>query len=370
MKLPSTLREFNIEKFLKRSWPLLVGGAVLVIGVAVLLFHLAISGAARDDSEKGPDTPNVEATSTETGLVVRHLDGVAVSPGEESLQPIAIMVENSPDARPLAGVSSANLVVEAPVEGGITRFMLVFDATTTFAQVGPVRSARPYYVELADALHAVYAHVGGSPEALDHIGKIKGFRNLDEFYNGPTFWRSTRSAPHNVYTSSKLLATAIARKGWQAESFTPWRYVTTQSSSTKTGLNISVPYGGSFNVSWTYDEDSHRYVRRQAGVTQKDMDGTVVSSTNVLVLKTDAEQVDDYGRLHVRTTGSGKGVLFRDGQRFDLTWHRTASGWFAFETVEGGDIFFEPGKTWISFATTPDEMPAALESPTPTSTTP
>lgn len=368
MKIPS-LREFNIEKFLKRSWPMLIGGAVFVVGLAVLLFHVAISGVGRKGTADTPQDPGIVVSTSTEGMVVRNLDGVLVPKGEEALQPIAVMVENSPEARPLSGVSSANLVIEAPVEGGITRFMLIYDATTTFAQVGPVRSARPYYVELADALHAVYAHVGGSQEALENIGKINGFRNLDEYYNGPTFWRSaTRPAPHNVYTSSEAVAKAIARKGWQPESFTPWRYEMSRASSTHDGLNLSVPYGGTFNVSWTYDEDSNRYVRRQAGVTQKDADGTVVSSTNILVLKTDAQQVDDYGRLHLRTTGSGKGVLFRDGERFDLTWRRTATGWFTFETVEGSDVFFAPGPTWISFATRPDELPVSLEAAT--STTP
>ncbi|MEO5928093.1 MAG: DUF3048 domain-containing protein [Patescibacteria group bacterium] len=360
MKL--SISNINIEKFLKRSWPMLIGGAVFVVGLAALLFYVAINGNVRSDATGADSGPAiVVATSTE-GFVPRHLDGVLVPEGQEALQPIAIMVENSPDARPLSGVAEANLVVEAPVEGGITRFMLVFDATTTFAQVGPVRSARPYYVELADALHAVYAHVGGSPEGLDLISKISGFRNLDQFYNGPTFWRSSRSAPHNVYTKNDLVATAVARKGWQPQPFTPWRYVAELPTSTQNGLSISVPYGGAFNVSWTYDEASHRYLRRQAGVTERDLDGATVSSTNVLVLKTDAQQVDDYGRLHLRTTGSGKGVLFRDGERFDITWHRSGSGWFTFESIDAGDVFFKPGPTWISLVTTPDEFPASLES--------
>jgi hypothetical protein len=359
---------FNLEAFLKRSWPLFVAGAVLVLGGFGIVYSLVIAGRVRVNA--GDGTPIVTPTTTPVfvDVVPRRLDGVLVPKGEEALLPYAVMVENSPDARPLSGVSQANLVVEAPVEGGITRFMLVFDATTTVEQVGPVRSARPYYVELADALHAVYAHVGGSPEALEKIGSIAGFRNLDEFSSGGSFWRSSaRLAPHNTYTNQERLAAAAERKAWEAASFTPWRYLSTTGTDRGDVATVSIPYGGSFNVTWTYDAEENRYVRTQAGVRQKDLDGTVVSTTNVVILRTEQQVLDDHGRLKVRTTGSGKGVLFRDGKRFDLTWRRSAGNWLSFESIEGGDILFQPGSTWISLVTSPEQFPANLETASSTS---
>ena len=119
-----------------------------------------------------------------------------VSAEEANLQPYAVMIDNHPDARPSSGLAAANLVFEVPVEGGMTRYMAVFDATTTVDQIGPVRSARPYFVELADALGAVYAHVGGSPDGLNLITSLPKFRDLNEFWNGKYFWRSAkRDAP-------------------------------------------------------------------------------------------------------------------------------------------------------------------------------
>lgn len=364
---PTPRSAFQLEIILKRSWPFLVAGAVLVLGFAGIIYSLVVSGKTRGQDAYVPPSSASTTTDVVMDMMPRRLDGVLVPTGQEALMPYAVMVENSPDARPLSGVARASIAVEAPVEGGITRFMLVFDATTTMEQVGPVRSARPYFVELADALKAVYAHVGGSPEALERIATISGFRNLDEFSNGSTFWRSQqRAAPHNVYTNQTRLAAATQKKLWEAASFTPWRYLTTTSVDPGGVSTISVPYGGTFNVTWTYDAEHNRYIRKQAGSIQKDLDGTVVSTTNVLVLRSEEQVLDSYGRLKIRTTGTGRGVLFRDGKRFDLTWRRTAGSWFTFESTEGGDILFRPGQTWISIVTEASQFPANLESATST----
>lgn len=345
----------SIEAFVKRSWPLLAGGAVLILLVSGLLFSLAVSGKVR----KASSAPPSEATTTASVLAMRNLDGMPVSPEDAARQPYAVMVENAPDAHPLAGPAEANLVVEAPVEGGFTRLMLVFDATSTASQIGPVRSARPYFVEFADALKAVYAHVGGSPESLDKIRATAGFRDLDEFSNGKSFWRSAkRSAPHNVFTGMDDLRSADGAKGWSVGSVRPWRYLTPADAvpPVADAAEISIPYGGAFSVTWTYDRETNGYARRQNGAVQRDADGTAVTSTNVVILLTEEQVLDDVGRLKIRTTGGGKAWLFRDGKRFDVTWRRAVGEWFTF-TVDGSDALFRPGKTWMSVVTSPNMAP-------------
>jgi hypothetical protein len=325
-----------------------------------LLLYLAVTGKVRRGWAEPVVSPVTTSTDAST-VAMRSLDGMPVAPEDAALQPYAVMVENAPDARPLAGPAEANLVVEAPVEGGITRLMLVFDATNTASEIGPVRSARPYFVELADAIDAVYAHVGGSPDALAQIRSTSGFRNLDEFSNGKSFWRSAkRFAPHNVFTSMDDLRAADEAKGWGAGSMRPWHYLRpTDATSTGDVRNISIPYGGTFDVEWTYDAETNGYTRHQAGAIQRDADGAVVTSTNVLVLLSEERTLDDVGRLRIRTTGNGKVWLFRDGRRFDVTWRRVAGEWFTFETVDGNDALFRPGKTWISIVTSPNMAPHA-----------
>lgn len=353
---------FSIETFLKRSWPLLAIGIVLVFGLAGVLFHYAIAGQGRMKTTSASivaETPS--STTPETTLIPRKLDGIPVLSQEASLQPFAVMVENSPDARPLSGISAANLVIEAPVEGGITRFMAVFDATTTVDQIGPVRSARPYFVELADGLNAIYAHVGGSPEALQDIHAFSDFRDLDQFYNAKYFWRSAkRDAPHNVYTRMDVLREAIAAKAWSSQSFKGWAFLDGAATSSARGTVdvISVPYGGTFNVTWKYDPETNSYTRFQAGAIQKDSDGAVVRVLNVVVLLSEQQVLDEAGRLRVRTTGSGKARLFHDGRVFEGTWHRQAGAWLSFEGIDGADMTFEPGTTWVSIVTSPAMFPA------------
>ncbi len=365
---------FSLEAFLKRSWPYLVAGIVLILGLSGYLIHVALKtkpSATTDDVPVASASSTTDGSATSTMLVSRFLDGTKVAPDQANLQPYAVMVENSPDARPLSGVAEANLVIEAPVEGGITRFMLVFDATTTVDQIGPVRSARPYFVEFADALKAVYAHVGGSADALSNISQMSKFRNLDEMANGKFFWRSAkRLAPHNAYTRTDLLQQADQAKSWTTATFTPWTYLDQPTTSTDFGTvaQVSVPYGGTFSDAWTFDPTTDSYARYQAGTRQQDADGAAVSAKNIVVILTEEKVLDDHGRLQVRTTGSGKAMLFRDGQQQEVTWHRATGEWFRFESIDGSDVLFEPGKTWMSIVTSPSEFPGS-PSFTPPSTT-
>lgn len=344
-----------LETVIKRSWPLLAFGAVLFIGVISGLVWFAVSGKGRKST-----VPSAQATSTiesvtSTGDVVsRALDGVLVTPAEAQLQAYAVMVENHSEARPLAGPASANLVYEIPVEGGITRFMLVFDATTTVDGIGPVRSARPYFVDYADGLNAVYAHVGGSPEALDQIKALSAFRDLNEYFNGKYFWRSAkRVAPHNVLTRTDLLQDVFSAKQWKVGHFRGWHYKeddsleSTTSSVRGTENGPKVSYGGAYNVSWAYEKKENVYTRSVSGQVQKDQDGTVVRAKNIVVLLTEGAVLDAVGRLKIRTTGRGKAALYRDGKKMEIIWKRTSGEHIRFETTDGNDVMFDRGTTWI-----------------------
>ncbi|MFA6099330.1 MAG: DUF3048 domain-containing protein [Patescibacteria group bacterium] len=352
------LTQLDPGKFLKKYWPYLAGGVILVLLASYGLFKFAIAG--HNDAQANMDGSNsstVAATSTE-GLVGRKLDGVLVKPEDAQLLPMAIMVEMHPDAMPLSGISKASLVFEAPVEGGITRLMAVFDATTTVPSVGPVRSARPYFVEWADALHAVYAHVGGSPEALNRIAGLLKLHNLDEIASGKYFWRSKgRGAPHNTYTDQQMLLSAIDSKNWQAISFATWSYDDSTSTARGDVLSIKIPYGGSYNVEWRFDQEKDLYTRYQAGKRFADADGSVVKTRNILVLTTEQRVLDDYGRLYIRTTGSGKATLYRDGYKQDVRWSRSPSENIRIETTDGRAVAMGRGTTWIEVITQLDQVP-------------
>lgn len=351
-----------IDVFLKRSWPILALGAVLLVFAISALVWFAVSGKGRRTaSATATSTTEEAATVSTTGdLIPRSLDGVLVSPAESRLQAFAVMVENHTDARPMLGPAKANLAFEIPVEGGITRYLLLFDATSTVDAIGPVRSARPYYVDIVDAFNAVYAHVGGSPEALDKIGRTSGFRDLNEFSSGKYFWRSTkRVAPHNVYTRMDLLQSAAENKKWSIGHFTAWHYKDDLQLESTTGTprgkndGPSLKYGGSYNVEWKYDRQENVYVRYEGKSIQKDQDGEVVRAHNIIVMATDGSVLDNVGRLQIRTTGKGSAVLYRDGKSEKIVWRRTSGENFRWETVDGSDALLNRGTTWVEVTLDP-----------------
>jgi len=351
----------------RKPWALFAVVVVALVALSSWLFYLIITNQlGHRDVVANVNEQTETATTTAPALVPRHLDGVLVTSGEEAFAPRAVMVDNQIDARPAAGISQANLAIEAPVEGGITRFMLFFDATTTLDEVGAVRSARPYFVEWAQAWHAVYFHVGGSPEALERLKTIQGttILNVDEMAHGSDFWRAQdRIAPHNTLTRKDLMDSAVSDGGWATSTLPEtWRF-TDAATTTERGPDgdlVKVPYGYSYSVSWKFDQASDEYIRMQSGKTQLDRSNSLrVAADNVVVIKTDAQVLDSVGRLKLRTTGSGDAYIYRDGKKYITRWHRSPGEMMTFAGTDGVDVPLNRGKTWIE-VTTDDRVFAGL----------
>jgi hypothetical protein len=342
-----------VERMTK-SWKATAAVAIVLVGASVAFLIYAL----QDSKPRPVVTPPAEETATSTvNYLERALDGMLVDASSTRLLPLGVMVENSADAWPLQGPAKADVVFEAPVEGSITRYFLLFDASSTVDEIGPVRSARPYFVEWADAFHAMYVHVGGSPEALDNIKKDSDFQDLNEFFNGWAFWRAAkRTAPHNVFTRTELLLQAAEKKGYEAAPFRPWEYAEANTSTDRTVdvEEINVPYEGLYAAQWRYDKETDEYVRYRGNAMVRDADGTPIRVKNVVVMLTEAQVLDEIGRLRVRTTGRGKALVFSNGKKREGSWVRSAGQTLQFEGVDGSEITFSRGKTWISVLTGSD----------------
>jgi hypothetical protein len=171
-------------------------------GLVILLLSGLLLGFYYFFSEV-PKPPQKNLARGPQTTVASPLTGVQVPP-ELAKRPVTgIMIENSIYARPQSGIQDAGVVFEAIAEAGITRFLTLYqDAKPQY--IGPVRSLRPYYIDWAGSFDASIAHIGGSPDALKRIRN--GGKDLDQFFNSGSYWRQpTREAPHNVYTSFKLL---------------------------------------------------------------------------------------------------------------------------------------------------------------------
>ncbi len=358
----------------KRSQRLIIVGACVLVAVSAGLLYTILTGATRRDTVD-PFVPTTTPTTSSTSLAVRHLDGVLVKPGEEGRRPISVMIDNQGAALPWSGLDQASLVIESPVEGGITRLMAFFDPLeASSTKIGPVRSARPYFVEWAKAWQAGYTHVGGSPEALQKIkGLGSSFSNIDEMANSATFFRdSAKSAPHNVFsTLDSLRQTMERRYGTSTATFASWRFepLATSSNAVVSAPSIRIPYGGSYSVTWRFDPQLGQYRRLKGTTSQTTREGQELLASNVAVIKTDARVLDDKGRLSLRTVGGGDAVLYRAGKKYIARWSRSQDEIIRFEGADGSEYPLTVGPTWIE-VTTDDRVFAGLtQSTTATSTT-
>jgi hypothetical protein len=261
------------------------------------------------------------------------------------------MIENSMDARPQSGLSDAGVVFEAIAEGGITRFMALFQDTNP-ADVGPIRSARPYYVQWAMGFDAGYAHVGGSPEALANI-KAWGARDLDQFYNGGSYHRiSSRAAPHNVYTAIDALQQLEASKGYSTSTYTGLvRTKKANPSKTPAAKSINMSISGPlYNAHYDYNPATNTYNRSEGGAPHMDANGNrQISPTVVVAIVVPYTLESDGYHSQYQAIGSGQAFIFQDGNVTTGTWSKTDNKTqLTFTDAAGKPIGLNPGQTWIT----------------------
>jgi hypothetical protein len=311
------------------------------------------------------NNPDVPVVSTSTvDVAPRAIDGLFVDRSLTNLAPRVLTIDNQVDARPWSGVSGASLVIESPVEGGITRLLAFFDQSATTTEIGPVRSARPYFVDWASGWNGVFFHVGGSPEALDKIKSLRPtFLDVDEMTQSRYFQRiSSRVAPHSTYTDMTRLNQAMLDKGRSTSTIpTVWHFedASTSTLARADQKTISIPYGGSYSVIWKYDATNNVYQRQVGGKVQRQRDGSDIEVSNVVVMKTDGRVLDEKGRLNIRTTGGGEAMIFRNGRKYIGRWQRSKDESIRFEGDDGTEFLLTRGKTWIE-VTIDDQIFAGL----------
>jgi hypothetical protein len=291
-----------------------------------------------------------EATSTDLCLncARRLLDGVMVPPEETNLRPYAVMIDNFSNARPQSGLSSASLVYEAPAEGGVTRYLAFFDPKSTPLEIGPVRSARAYFLNWAKELGATYVHVGGSPEALE-LAKSINKSDLNEFYNSKYFSRSPkRVAPHNVMTTISDLENYRLDKNETGITINPWQFKDLSTSTETIVSKISIKYSSGYDVYWNYNLENNNYERYLDGSLHKDSSGEKISANNLIVQIVSFKITDDKLRLELSSALSGQALLCQDGNCQMGNWKKNSSNSRAKYYYKNGEEFiFNAGPTWI-----------------------
>jgi hypothetical protein len=279
-------------------------------------------------------SPTPSPTPVPTPVVaVAPLTGRLVAPELAARHPIAVMVDDHWAARPQSGFTEASVVWQAPAEGGIPRYMFIF-AEGDPKSVGPVRSARLYFVQWAAEWNAVYVHVGGSPQALATLraqGQGQLVYDADQYSWGAYLWRTTdRAAPHNVYSNGKRLRALGERVGAEPlEAAKPaWKFGPDVALELRpTGSRIDVAYtAGAF--SYRYDRRSNTWRRYVDGKVQRDRaNNKVVAPKNVVVMEMGFGLLGagQKGRLEAANIGSGRAWIATNGTIVQGTWKKTSA---------------------------------------------
>lgn len=327
-----------------------IGILLLIIVAALASLAVLIYRGNKEERLGEQAIQSVIAEKTAACEKIRRLDGLCLAEEEEPLV-YAVMIDNHVLSRPQSGLGQASLVYEAVAESPITRFLAVFYADEKINKIGPVRSARPFYVDWAKEFKGPYLHVGGSDNALDTLAKTYSF-DLNEFSNGKYFWRAwTRSQPHNVYTSNELLAKAVENKKWAVKNdFASWPFIPEEQSRQESpAQTISIDFAtADFVTQWQYNWVENDYLRFQAGEIHEDAEGGEIRAKNIAVMYTDSQVIDSYGRRETRTLGSGQAIVFSGGKVKKGTWKRATLGERTrFYDEAGREVAFYPGQTWI-----------------------
>jgi len=282
------------------------------------------------------------------GCLPRSIDGYPVPAGQENLFPVAIVIDNHPDGRPAFGLSEANLVYEAEAEGGITRYLAFFANNEEVKKIGPIRSARPYFVDWVKEMSALFVHCGGSPEALAKAYKENIF-DFNEFYQGSYFWRdSQRPCPYNIFTSTLNLKKYLESKNLTEGKFLSWQFKEEAPVSAEP-KDIEIGFKSpDFVVKWKYDEINNEYIRYLAGEVQFDGQGSSeIRAKNIIVQSEEAKVLDKELRLKIETLGSGQAVICLDGGCREGEWQKSSLSARTRYYINGEEVKFNPGKIWI-----------------------
>jgi Protein of unknown function (DUF3048) N-terminal domain/Protein of unknown function (DUF3048) C-terminal domain len=310
-------------------------------------------------------SPSPSPTASPSPLATRcPLNGVPIAaapPADRTA--LIVQIENHPLARPARNLTNADLVIEATVEGDVTRFSAIFYCQPTVGLTGPIRSARYYNVDLWQEMHGLTVAFGASGGARKRF-VAAGMPQINGIFGGwPYFQRwGSAPAPHNLYGDIEAVRAAVVGNGTAAAQA---RLTGTLRRPFAIDPNPTFPVGTAVRTvtirtndywvfGWTWDAGLHAWRRSDAG--QADVDaanGKPITASSVVVQRITESVV--YGdpdpggnaRRDLHLVGRGAGVLFVNGRAIPVRWSRsTASAATTWTYTDGRPMVLPPGQIW------------------------
>lgn len=271
-------------------------------------------------------------------------------------RPIAVMIDNNIKALPHAGVKNAYAIYEIIVEGGESRLMALFKGQD-LSKIGPIRSARHYFLDYALEHDAIYVHFGWSPQAESDI-KTLGVNNINGIEQSNTdFWRvKDKYSPHNAVTSSANILKMANEKKYRTTSDkkSVFNYTINEVNleEGQKADTIKIPYSPSNNVRWEYDAETKTYLRYTRDRKEVEWDtGEDAKFKNIIIefiansTLNDGENKD---RQAMNTLGIKDGYYITNGRAIKIKCSKTSrSGRTVYEDLSGNEIKVNDGNTFV-----------------------
>ena len=272
-------------------------------------------------------------------------------------RPIAVMIDNHSGAWPQAGLNQAYMVYEIIVEGGETRLMALFKGVDV-DKIGPVRSARHYFLDYAMENDAIYTHFGESPQADNDIKRY----SIDEIdgiaEDGTTFWRvKDKAAPHNAVTSMEKLKQSAKNKKYQMTSNkeSVLNYTTDEVNleNGQSAITVTIPHSQLQTVRYEYDEENKVYKRYARNKAQTDWDtGDAITTKNIIITFCDNYTLTDTenkGRQGLKNIGTFDGYYITNGRAIKIKCIKSARDeQTIYQTLDGNEIEVNDGNTFVN----------------------
>lgn len=322
--------------------------AVYIIIICLALIIGAAGGYIVFISQKMPISPDI-----------KDINEIQAKDSRKLL--LGVIVENEISSRPFhEGLSDAQIVYEALAEGGITRFFAIFDPDYE-KKIGPVRSARPYFIDFAHEYESIFAHVGGSDEALKRLRKEKIF-DVEQFLyekDKKYFWRENvgkTALEHTMFTSGKALQQIIKEKVWQRTGTTSHPLLIRSEQSSELNIapaatKISIDFGfPTYSVQYEYDAAMDKYWRFQAKKPHIDHGNEQqIVAAAVIIQRVKAQpKGDSKGHIAIKTIDEGEAVIFQKGRVIKGTWQKKSlEKPTEFFDENGRQIYFSEGPIWV-----------------------
>ena len=282
------------------------------------------------------------------------------------MRPILATINNHPQARPQSGLAQADIIYEMLAEGDVTRFLALYQSELP-ESIGPIRSARSYFVDIAKGLDAFYIAHGYSPEAKSMLAQRVVDNINGMHYDGTYFKRSsTRVAPHNSYISGENVKAGaekvVTSLLYQKKVSYPFYEAEDNVKIGTTANEISMKYNnsGSFNSQYVYNAETNQYKRYSANVETVDYEtNESIELANILFFEMPHRIVDSAGRREITITGGGNAYVAQAGTIREVKW-KNADGLLVAVEEDGSEVKLVQGKTWIHFVPTSPGLAASV----------